>query len=334
MRQVSLFLAILFSVALSGTSFVGLKVQPPDFQAYTETIPASGVSFKMLPIPAGEFSMGSPAAEPGRKPDEPPHKVKLDAFWMGETEVTWDVFELYAYKELERKTAEGLSAPPNPPSVDAVSRPTTPYVDMTFGMGKSGYPAICMTHYAAVHFCRWLYAKTGVFYRLPTEAEWEYAARAGTKTAYFFGDDRQQLGDYAWYLDNGNSKTQKVGRKKPNPWGLHDMAGNVAEWTYDQYSPEFYRKSGAALAANPVLMPVKLYPHVARGGSWDDDPERLRSAARRASNPQWKKRDPQIPRSDWWLTDAQFVGFRIVRPLKQPGKEEIEKYFYKPIKDV
>ncbi len=335
MKQVFCFCLILF---LSGlfTSFKNPATEPAEFETYTQAIPASEVSFKMIAIPAGEFMMGSPESESKRKPDEgPQHKVKLDAFWMSELEVTWDLFELYAYKELEKKTAEALSATNvlNNKAVDAVSRPTTPYVDMSFGMGKKGYPAICMTHYAAVHFCKWLYAKTGVFYRLPTEAEWEYACRAGTTSTYSFGDAADQLGDYAWYFENSNGKTQRVGKKKPNPWGLYDMHGNVAEWTYDQYVPDYYKQFAGKTAVNPVVVPTKLYPHAAKGGSWDDDADRLRSAARRGSNAQWKKRDPQLPRSDWWLTDAQFVGFRVVRPVKQPSAAEIEKYFYKAITD-
>jgi formylglycine-generating enzyme required for sulfatase activity len=112
------------------------------------------------------------------------------------------------------------------------------------------------------------------------------------------------------------------------------MHGNVAEWTYDQYIPDFYAQAAGGTASNPVARPTKLYPHAVRGGSWDDDADRLRSAARRASNPKWKQRDPQIPRSDWWMTNASFVGFRVVRPLKQPSKEEIAKYWLEAIKDA
>jgi formylglycine-generating enzyme required for sulfatase activity len=199
---------------------------------------------------------------------------------------------------------------------------------MDFGMGRNGFPAICMTQHAANKYCQWLSAQTGHFYRLPTEAEWEYAARAGTKTAYFFGDDPAQLKDYAWFFENApNFQYSVVGKKKPNPWGLYDIYGNVCEWTLDQYSDGTY-KSWAADAATGVLGNTWIksktpYPHVARGGHYDDDPEMLRSGARRASEPGWKQQDPQLPKSIWYLTDATWLGFRIVRPLEIPTVEEM-----------
>lgn len=311
----------------------GAAAGKPAFEKYTQTIPGSKVSFALVPIPGGEFLMGSPASEKGRKPDEgPQHKVKVAPFWMGTHEVTWDEFELFAYREIEKQSMNASSMVGKGAS-DAVSRPTPPYVDMTFGMGKSGFPAINMTHYAALTYCKWLTAKTGVFYRLPTEAEWEYACRAGSTTAYGFGEDAAQLGEYAWYYDNSNAGTKQVGTKKPNAWGLYDMHGNVAEWTLDQYSPEFYAGFTKGTVSAPWNKPNKLYPHAVRGGSWDDDAPVLRSASRQASKPSWKKRDPQIPKSNWWLTDGAFVGFRVVRPLQQPSKEEIAKYWSEPIKD-
>ena len=154
---------------------------------------------------------------------------------------------------------------------------------------------------------------TGKKYRLPTEAEWEYAARAGTKTAYSFGDDASQLGEYAWYKDNSEEQPHLGAQKKANAWGLYDMHGNAAEWTADAYDAEFYKKAGASSAAPFNDGGEALYPHVVRGGSWDDDPARLRSAARRSSEEKWSRRDPQNPKSKWWHTDATFVGFRVVR---------------------
>jgi formylglycine-generating enzyme required for sulfatase activity len=209
---------------------------------------------------------------------------------------------------------------------DAIAVPTSPYQDMSNNMGKDGYPAICMTQLAAKMYCKWLSAKTGRYYRLPTEAEWEYACRAGTKTAYSFGDDPAKLDEYAWYLDNSDDKYHRVGRKKPNPWGLHDMHGNVAEWVLDQYVPDFYKQFVGRTVKNPLSPGVQEYGRVVRGGSWDDEAPMLRSAARRYSVKDWKKQDPQIPQSVWYLTDAWFVGFRVVRPLRVPTPEEAKKY--------
>jgi formylglycine-generating enzyme required for sulfatase activity len=194
-------------------------------------------------------------------------------------------------------------------------------------MGRSGYPAINMTQYAAIKFCKWLYDKTGVFYRLPTEAEWEYACRAGTKTAYSFGDDASKLGDYAWYIDNSDDAYKQIGTKKPNPWGLHDMHGNVMEWTLDQYLPDYYAKKAAGEVKESYAPVTELYPTSVRGGSWDDEATVSRSAARIPSSPDWKILDPQLPKSEWWMTSASFIGFRLVRPAKTPTATEIEAYY-------
>ena len=208
--------------------------------------------------------------------------------------------------------------------VDAISRPTRPYVEMSFGMGINGFPAISMTQHAANKYAEWLSAKTGHFYRLPTEAEWEYACRAGTTTAWSFGDDPAKLGEYAWFGDNSDGKYQKVGTKKPNPWGLFDMHGNVMEWTLDQYDSAGYRGLGTE---NPLNASSQPYPQAVRGGAWTDPAEQLRCGARIGSDPSWKMQDPQLPKSIWYHTDAQGLGFRLVRPLKVPSPEQMFTYW-------
>ncbi len=295
---------------------------------YTNTIPGTEVRFAMAPIRGGEFSMGSPESEPGRKSDESPqHKVKISPFWMGQCEVTWNEFELFMFPEEEQKFRAATTREPYVDKVsDAVTRPTKPYVEMSFGMGKDGYPAISMTQHAANKYCEWLSGKTGQFYRLPTEAEWEYACRAGTTTAYSFGDDPTKLDDYAWYEKNSDFKYHKIGTKKPNRWGLYDIYGNVAEWCLDQYEPD-YGAVAAGVSTDPWVKATRPYPHVVRGGSWGDEADKLRSAARRASDKVWKQQDPQLPKSVWYHTDAQFLGFRIVRPLKVPSAEQMQGYW-------
>jgi formylglycine-generating enzyme required for sulfatase activity len=287
-------------------------------KGYAETIPGSQVKFDMVPVPGGTYLMGSPANEPGRGADEgPQHPVTVRPFWMGKLEVTWDEYDLYWRK---KPGAEPAPKPaPNDKEADAVSRPTPPYADETFGYGREGNPVICITHHAAMEYCRWLSAKTGKVYRLPTEAEWEWACRAGTTTAYSFGDDPAKLPDYAWFDKNSEDAPRKAGDKKPNPWGLYDMHGNVAEWCLDHYKKDYYSSFPLDKPTlSPVLLPdAKRYSYIVRGGSWADSPDRLRSAARRGSEKDWLKRDPQRPQSIWWMTDAEFVGFRIVRPVQE-----------------
>jgi formylglycine-generating enzyme required for sulfatase activity len=250
--------------------------------------------------------MGSSAS----KDEQPVHKVHVDAFWMQAHEVTWDEYRLFMFANQAGEIAH------QDETTDAVSRPTRPYVEMSFGMGINGFPAISMTQHAANKYAEWLSAKTGEFYRLPTEAEWEYACRAGAS------GDPAPLADYAWYEANSNGKYQLVATKKPNAWGLYDMLGNVMEWTLDQY--ESY-KPGAAV--NPWVAASAGYPHAVRGGSWNDPAGMLRCAARVASDPSWKEQDPQLPKSIWYHTDAQWLGFRLVRPAKIPTADEMYSYW-------
>jgi formylglycine-generating enzyme required for sulfatase activity len=305
-------------------------------KSYKEVLPGSDLTFEMLPIPGGKYTRGATEAEFKKfnkedaeaKYDEgPQHEIEIEPFWMGKCEVTWDEYELWGLGlDKQRRTVTKAKATSYDKLADAIMQPTKPYTDMTFGMGKEGYPAVCATQLAASTYCKWLSAKTGRYYRLPTEAEWEYACRAGTKTAYSFGDSADQLKDYAWYFDNSEDKYHKVGPKKPNPWGLHDIHGNVNEWVIDQYTTDFYKKCAGKASKNPYAAPKTEYPRVVRGGSWDDNAARCRSAARRGSTKDWKMQDPQIPQSIWYLTDATFVGFRVVRPLRMPTEEEAKAF--------
>ncbi|MCH2569906.1 MAG: formylglycine-generating enzyme family protein [Planctomycetes bacterium] len=224
-------MAVLFGAPIE-TALLDDKVGNTDvMEPYKQRIRGTRVSFDMVPIPGGTFIRGSAENEAGRKQDEgPQHQVQVAPFWMGKCEVTWDEYELWAYSlEKRRRQVLKIAADGTDRKADAVTRPTKPYTDMTFGMGKRGFPAICMTQLSAKKYCEWLSAKTGRYYRLPTEAEWEHACRAGTTTAYSFGDDQSQLGEYAWYYENSEDSYHRVGKKKPNPWGLYDMNGVLTE---------------------------------------------------------------------------------------------------------
>jgi formylglycine-generating enzyme required for sulfatase activity len=315
------------------------NAEPLAMAAYTERVPLSGdAKFKMIPVPGGTFTIGTPNNEPGHRPDEAPRvEIEISPFWIGECEVTWELYRAFMENgaarnkdgTLDRDSDPMTSEPPetddNAELVDAVSQPTPPYTPMHFEMGQGygpGWPAIAMTQHAASKFCEWLSAQTGNYYRLPTEAEWEYACRAGTTTAYSFGEDPAKLDEHAWTIDNCGFTYQKVGQKKPNGWGIHDMHGNVAEWCLDAYLPDAYThwQDGTI---NPWHPAEKRYPRVARGGSYDDEnpAETMRSGARIKSDPAWKALDPQNPKSIWYHTSNQWIGFRVIRPLEVPDLE-------------
>ena len=237
-----------------------IAATPEEMKAYSEPLADTTFKLDMLPVKGGKFIMGSPDTETGRRDDEGPmHEVELSPFWMSKFEITWNQYEVWSDRvDSLRRAAYGKKSTPRDKVADAVTRPTPPYTDMSFGMGRENNPAICMTQHSARMFCEWLSAKSGRYYRLPTEAEWEYACRAGTKTAYSFGDDATELGDYAWFEDNSDGSYQPVGKKKPNPWGLHDMHGNVAEWVLDQYVPDAYALQAGSVAVDPLLIPLKI----------------------------------------------------------------------------
>lgn len=283
--------------------------QPKQLEAYSTTIPGSEVSFKMVPVQSGSFTMSD---DKGAKKN-----IQLSPFFMGEKEVTHDEFLVFFNDESVTRNSE----------VDAVTRPTSQYIDLSWGMGKQGgFPFNSMSQKTAIMYCRWLYQKTGTFYRLPTEAEWEYACRAGSTTSYFFGEDSTAIGDYAWYAGNSDNKYHKTGTKKPNGWGLYDMLGNVAEWTLDQYNENYITQ---ASEKDPMTEPTSKYPKTLKGGGFSNNASMMKCAARYKSDASWNRRDPQIPKSKWWLTDAAEIGFRIVSPLVQPSAEEAEAFYQK-----
>jgi formylglycine-generating enzyme required for sulfatase activity len=307
------------------TALYAVALQSHGQAQYTETLPETGVSFEMVLVPAGEFLMGSSPTEAGRREDEgPQHRVFIDSLWVGKFEVTWDLFELFL-----AENRDVFSSLPDDKRklVDAVTRPTPPFEDPALGMGRSGYPVVNVSPYAALTFCKWLTALTGRFYRLPTEAEWEYVCRAGSESAYSFGNDPAMLNEYAVYFENSDGQYASVGSKKPNSWGIYDLHGNVAEWTLDHYAADYYSTHTDKVVRSPWNRPVALYDRVYRGGSWDDDPEDLRSAARKKSGMFLQKDDPQVPKSFWWYTNSSHIGFRLVSPVNMPSSEELRKFW-------
>lgn len=247
-----------------------------EFAAFEQAIPGTLVKFEMRPVPGGRLRMAD-LDKPGAM-----REVEIKPFWMGKTEVTWDEFDIYVFRF-------DLSEEQKAAGVDAASRPSKPYGAPDRGFGHQGYPALAMTYSAAEGYCKWLSQKTGRKYRLPTEAEWEWAARAGGPPVP--GNDKALLDKVSWHWDNANDKTHPVGSKAANAWGLHDLLGNVAEWCV-----------GMGADKAPVV----------RGGSFDDTAAKIHSGQRALQTSAWNITDPQNPKSKWWLANAPFVGFRVV----------------------
>ena len=309
------------------------------FENFTETVPGTTAAINMIAVPGGEFTMGSPEKEAFHKDDEGPQKqVKISPFFMAETEITWNQFWAFYNETMSegRTPPEKIYANNNRPDVDAVSGPTPPFGFPDQGWGMGDRPAITMTHYAAETFCQWLSLKTGRHYRLPTEAEWEYAARGGTQTAYFFegnpkkfvggglfgklkGADTTMIARYVVYSGDSEGKTQEPKSVKANPFGLKNMLGNVMEYCADWYAEDAYSKIKDG-ALDPQG-PSKGEEYVVRGGSYADDASVVRSAARgHTEHDKWLKTDPQNPKSIWWYSDIKGIGFRVVCDVPEDVK--------------
>ncbi len=300
------------------------------FENYKEQIPGTPISINMIAIPGGTFQMGSNPKEPFHRPDEAPvHTVTVSPFFMAEVETTWDQYwTFYGQTMSEGRTPpEQVYANNNNPNIDAISGPTPPFGFPDQGWGTGDRPAITMTHYAAETFCQWLSQKTGKKYRLPTEAEWEYAARGGTETPYFFSGSPKDfsnegfwrkfsaaktdsISQYVIYNNNSRNRTQEPDRVNANPFGLKNMLGNVMEYCADKYDPDAYNKM-TDKTVNPLVTDGQEW--VVRGGHYASDAADVRSAARDYTKHEaWLKTDPQQPKSIWWYSDIRGIGFRVV----------------------
>jgi len=251
-------------------------------QIIEQRIPRTVVSFKMVKIPAGSIEM------PRLRDGEKPRTVQIKSFWIGQTELTWDEYETFWIGDWTDDERQYILSKLGPSK--------TLYGIDYQGFGHSGYPAICITSDAAQVYCGWLSKRTGRKYRLATEAEWEYACRAGGAPEVIVDIEAyaKQLADIAWFRDNsetdaGDPATHEVAKKRPNAWGLYDMLGNVCEWVINA--------DGA-----PVV----------KGGSFKFSAKLVTSRARQPYSPNWQVRDPRMPKWKWWLTDGPHVGFRIV----------------------
>jgi len=334
---------------------LSVEVEQGYMIAYTGQLPGTDVTFEMIPIPGGEFLLGSPDGEVDRNKDEGPQvRVNVPPFWMAKCEVTWAEYHAYmsmydAFKKINELRVDAEAAKEHAAvktyleqeslEVDAVTAPTPLYdPDAAYAAGEEpDQPAVTMTQYAAKQYTKWLSGITGNVYRLPSEAEWEYAARAGSTTAYSFGDDAEELPEHGWFDENADYETHPVGSKPANAWGLHDMHGNAAEWVLDGYLADHYSTLGKAAtnSTDAVAWPTKLYPRVIRGGSWLDEAAACRSATRHQSDDsEWALSDPNLPVSPWWFTEdlSTGVGFRIMRPLNPPDKEMREKVWDPDVK--
>ncbi|HAC91478.1 MAG TPA: transcriptional regulator [Planctomycetaceae bacterium] len=301
---------------------------------YDLVIPGSEVIVQMVPLPGGVFQMGSQAES-----ESPQVQVQVPPMWVARTETTWREYELYMsmYRLFNSLASKKQRVAEKAGQVDAVTAPTELY-DSTFTYEhgqEPELPAVTMTQYAAKQYTKWLSKLTGHQYRLPTEAEWEYACRGGSTSAYSFGDDERELDQYAWFADNSDESPHPVAQKKPNAYGLYDMHGNVMEWTIDNFGDNGYQSLAELPQPLPVMQtvrwPSQIEGRVVRGGSWQDFAADCRCASRLPSDEdsKWKEEDPNLPLSPWWYTNdpTRGLGFRVFRSYQPLSDELMEKFW-------
>lgn len=248
----------------------------PAPEPYSQIVSGSDRKLDMVGVPGGSITVSDPE-DPTKTID-----VEIKPFWIAKYEIVWEFYDPFVFEDMEAEHE-------TPQDADAFARPSKPYIPPDLDYGHEGYPVISASFQGAEEFCKWLSFRTGKSYRVPTEAEWEWACRAGSTGAYSFGDDVAALGDYAWFDGNSDIVTHPVGEKLPNDWGLYDMHGNSGEWTTD-------------MAGRPVI----------RGGSQQHTAEQAAASARLYQTSKWNETDPQIPKSPWWLSDCPFGGFRVI----------------------
>lgn len=272
------------------------------FESYIETIPGSSASFKMIAIPGDSFEMKIYPDDNIKKKPISQKTIKLASFFMAEVELTWDAYRAF----LTDVESEGRSQELEANDVDGISGATPPWGDPSQGWGMGQRPAISMTWQAATMYCKWLSKKTGKIYRLPTEAEWEYACGASMDW------DSEESNRRVIYRDNSVGKTELPVNMKANALGLVNMLGNVKEFCSDWYAENPFRNKMDSVLTNPKG-PAKGKERVIRGGSFRSKKKQVRSDYRESTqHDEWLKTDPQMPKSIWWYSDCRDVGFRLV----------------------
>jgi sulfatase modifying factor 1 len=309
---------------------------------YVQELGDTGVVFEMVPVPGGKARIGSPATESGRNSDEGPQfEVQLEPYWVGKTEVTWAEYQCFMqmYEIFKRAARSGIRRVTSANYADAVTVPTPLYEPLHHEeySPTPKHPAVTMTNYAAKQYTKWLSGVTGLQYRIPTEAEWEHAARAGSLAAYCFGDDIRDLDRFAVYSREDGAAV--VGSKEPNRFGLHDMHGNVWEWTVEQHSSLGYQNQagGFFLGHQSTQWPTSPSSICVRGGCWSDAPNQVRSSVRFASDKDaWSDIDPDFPNSPWWHTSdpSRMVGIRVVRSFKPLEADEIQRFWQPGVQEI